>query len=58
MKRTANYKMPKTLKTMLALLPFSDSEERARFKNNMINAQIYAAKTERVHPSKTKSVEE
>ena len=58
MKRTANYKMPKRLKTMLALMPFHDTEERARFKNKMINAEIYAAKTERVNPNKAKAIEE
>jgi len=58
MKRTANYKMPKRLKTMLALMPFHDTEERARFRNKMINAEIYAAKIERVNPNKAKAIEE
>ena len=58
MKRTANYKMSKRLKTMLALMNFTDAEERARFRNKMINAEIYAAKTERVNPNKAKAIEE
>jgi hypothetical protein len=58
MKRTETYKMSKRLKTMLALMPFQDGEERARFKNRMINAEIYAAKSERVHPSKAKTNDE
>jgi hypothetical protein len=58
MKRNANYKMSKRLKTMLALMNFTDAEERARFRNKMINAEVYAAKTERVNTNKTKSVEE
>ena len=58
MKRTATYKMPKSLKTMLALLPFHDKEEKIRFKNRMINAHIHAAKVERASPGKTKAIEE
>jgi hypothetical protein len=40
MKRDKNYKMPKRLKTLLALLPFKNKEERNNFKNNMIDADI------------------
>jgi len=58
MKRTSTYKMPKSLKTMLALLPFHNQEEKSRFKNRMINAHIHAAKVERVSPGKTKAIEE
>jgi len=50
--------MPKSLKTMLALLPFHNQEEKSRFKNRMINAHIHAAKVERVSPGKTKAIEE
>ena len=50
--------MSKRLKTMLALMNFTDAEERARFRNKMINAEIYAAKTERVNPNKAKAIEE
>jgi len=58
MKRTSTYKMPKSLKTMLALLPFHDKEEKARFKNRMINAHIHASKVERASPGKAKAIEE
>lgn len=48
MKRTANYKMSKKVKTMLALMKFESKEERSRFKQRMINAEIHAASVERV----------
>ena len=48
MKRTATYKMSKQLKTMLALMKFETTEERSRFKQRMINAEIHAAGVERV----------
>jgi len=48
MKRTATYKMSKQLKTMLALMKFENNEERSRFKQRMINAEIHAASVERV----------
>jgi hypothetical protein len=48
MKRTANYKMSKQLKTMLALMKFETPEERSRFKTRMINAEIHAAGVERI----------
>lgn len=48
MKRTANYKMSKQVKTMLALMKFESKEERSRFKQRMINAEIHAASVERV----------
>ena len=40
MKRDKNYKMSKQLKTLLALLPFKGKEDRNRFRNNMIDAEI------------------
>jgi hypothetical protein len=40
MKRDSNYKMTKQLKTLLALLPFKSREDRNRFRNNMIDAEI------------------
>jgi hypothetical protein len=40
MKRDKNYKMPKRIKTLLALLPFKNKEERNNFKNSMIDAEI------------------
>ncbi len=40
MKRDKNYKMSKKLKTLLALLPFKDKEDRNRFRNNMIDAEV------------------
>lgn len=48
MKRTANYKMSKQLKTMLALMKFETPEEKSRFKTRMINAEIHASTVERV----------
>ena len=48
MKRTAAYKMSKQLKTMLALMKFETTEERSRFKQRMINAEIHASTVERV----------
>jgi hypothetical protein len=47
MKRTSNYKMSKKLKSLLALLPFPSKTEKSGFKNNMINAEIYAGTVER-----------
>ena len=40
MKRDKNYKMPKRLKTLLALLPFKTKADRNSFKNNMIDADV------------------
>lgn len=48
MKRPANYKMSKQLKTMLALMKFETPEEKSRFKTRMINAEIHASTVERV----------
>ena len=35
--------MAKTTKRMLAMLPFKDQEQRAAFKNMMIDAQVAAS---------------
>jgi len=40
--------MSKQLKTMLALMKFETTEERSRFKQRMINAEIHASTVERV----------
>jgi len=40
MKRDSNYKMSKRLKTLITLLPFKSREERNKFRNNMIDAEI------------------
>lgn len=57
MKRTSSYKMPKTLKTMLALMPFYNAEEKARFKKRMIDAQIQAEHFDRGRADKSKREE-
>lgn len=42
MKSDKNFRMAKTTKTLLAMLPFANQEERNHFKRAMIDAQITA----------------
>jgi hypothetical protein len=42
-KTDKNFRMAKTTKRMLAMLPFKDQEQRAAFKNMMIDAQVAAS---------------
>ena len=42
-KTDKNFKMAKTTKRMLAMLPFKDQEQRSAFKNMMIDAQVAAS---------------
>jgi len=48
MKRTSTYKMSKRLKTMLALMPFTNKQEKDLWKSYMIGAEMTAASVDRV----------
>jgi len=47
MKTPSTFKLSKKNKTLIALLPFANSEQRNAFKRNMIQAQHIAATSER-----------
>lgn len=42
MKADKNFRLAKTTKTMMALLPFRNQEDRNGFKRGMIQAQLAA----------------
>jgi len=42
MKSDKNFRLAKTTKTMMALLPFRDQEDRNGFKRGMVQAQLAA----------------
>jgi hypothetical protein len=42
MKADKNFRMAKTTKTLMALLPFKNQEDRNSFKRAMIDAQLAA----------------
>lgn len=42
MKPTANYRMTKTTKRALALMPFKDQEQRNAWKRTMIQGELAA----------------
>lgn len=54
MKADKNFRMAKTTKTLLALLPFKDQEQRNAFKRGMIDAQLSSEKAARAPLSKGK----
>ena len=47
MKTPSTFKLSKKNKTMIALLPFKNREQREAFKRNMIQAQYIASTSER-----------
>jgi hypothetical protein len=47
MKIPSTFKLSKRNKTMTALLPFANREQRNAFKQNMIQAQYIASTSER-----------
>ena len=42
-KTNSSFRMAKTTKRLLAMLPFRDNEQRSAFKNMMIDAQVAAS---------------
>jgi hypothetical protein len=42
-KTDKNFRMAKTTKRMLSLLPFKDQDQRTAFKHAMIDAQVAAS---------------
>ena len=47
MKTPSTFKLSKKSKTLIALLPFKNSEQRAAFKKNMIQDEYIASTSER-----------
>jgi hypothetical protein len=47
MKADKNFRMAKTTKTLLAMLPFKNQEDRNHFKRAMIDAQLASEKAAR-----------
>ena len=47
MKTPSTFKLSKRNKTMIALLPFANREQREAMKRNMIQAQYIASTSER-----------
>lgn len=47
MKTPSTFKLSKKNKTLIALLPFQDKEQRNAFKRNMIQAQYTSDTSER-----------
>jgi len=47
MKTPSTFKLSKRNKTMIALLPFANKEQRNAFKRNMIQAQYISDTSER-----------
>ena len=48
MKTPSTFKLSKKNKTLIALLPFQDKEQRNAFKRNMIQAQYTSDTSERL----------
>ena len=47
MKTSSTFKLSKYAKTMIALLPFRDNQQRNAFKKNMIEGEYCASTVER-----------
>jgi hypothetical protein len=47
MKTSATFKLSKYAKTMIALLPFHDKQQRNAFRKNMVEGEYYASTVER-----------
>ena len=47
MKTPSTFKLSKRAKTMAAILPFKDKEQRNAFKQNMVESEYYASTVER-----------
>jgi hypothetical protein len=57
MKTDKNFRMSKTTKTLLALLPFKNQEQRNDFKRAMVQAQLASEKASRAPLGKGKKSE-
>lgn len=47
MKTSHTFKLSKHAKTMIAMLPFKDKEQRSAFKRNMVESEYFASTVER-----------